>query len=138
MIDTDRDAARLTLITAGLLGLLGVAFGAFGAHGLEDRVTAEQLEWWQTAARYQQIHAVALLLVGWGAGAWTRWRTRAAVGFSMGIVVFSGTLYAMALGGPRILGAITPLGGLCLIAGWGLIAAHAWTSRSVFTPGDPG
>jgi uncharacterized membrane protein YgdD (TMEM256/DUF423 family) len=124
------DGTRLTLITAGLLGLLGVAAGAFGAHGLEARVGPEQLEWWQTAARYQQIHALALLLVGWGSGQWTAWRTRAAMAFTIGILVFSGTLYAMALGGPRILGAITPLGGLCLIAGWGLIAAHAWKSSS--------
>lgn len=123
------DPVRRTLITAGLLGLLGVAAGAFGAHGLESRVGPEQLEWWQTAARYQQIHALALLLVGWGAGAWSPWRTRAAIGFAAGIVVFSGTLYAMALGGPRVLGAITPLGGLCLIAGWGMIALHAKKNR---------
>jgi uncharacterized membrane protein YgdD (TMEM256/DUF423 family) len=130
MSNDNHGGARLTIITAGLLGLLGVAAGAFGAHGLEARVTPEQLEWWQTAARYQQIHALALLLVGWGAGEWTAWRTRAAICFTAGIGVFSGTLYAMALGGPRMLGAITPLGGLCLIAGWGLIALHAYTRKA--------
>ncbi len=129
MSDDNHDPVRRTLLTAGLLGLLGVAAGAFGAHGLESRVLAEQLEWWQTAAHYQQIHALALLLVGWGAGDWSSWRTRAAVAFTAGIVVFSGTLYAMALGGPRVLGAVTPLGGLCLIAGWGLIAIEAGTRK---------
>jgi uncharacterized membrane protein YgdD (TMEM256/DUF423 family) len=129
MSDTREDPARRTLIAAAVLGLLGVAAGAFGAHGLEARVGAEQLEWWQTAARYQQIHAIALLIVGFGAGDWTAWRTRAAIAFTTGILVFSGTLYAMALGGPRVLGAITPLGGLCLIAGWGLIAIEAATRK---------
>ncbi len=129
MSNDNLDPVRRTLLTAGILGLLGVAAGAFGAHGLESRISAEQLEWWQTAARYQQIHALALLLVGWGAGDWTPWRTRAAVAFTVGIVVFAGTLYAMALGGPRVLGAVTPLGGLCLIAGWGLIAIEAGTRK---------
>ncbi|KIG12279.1 hypothetical protein DB30_01620 [Enhygromyxa salina] len=123
---------RSTLIIAGLLGLLGVAAGAFGAHGLEARISVEQLEWWQTAARYQQIHALALLAVGWGAGAWSPWRGRAALCFCVGVVVFAGTLYAMALGGPRILGAVTPVGGLALITGWALIVVHAVQAR----PGD--
>jgi uncharacterized membrane protein YgdD (TMEM256/DUF423 family) len=123
------DRTLIVLIAAALLGLLGVAAGAFGAHGLESSLSAEQLEWWGTAARYQQIHAVALLIVGWGAGPWTRWRTRAACCVVIGIVVFAGTLYAMALGGPRILGAITPIGGLALICGWGLIAVDALARR---------
>lgn len=121
--------ADRTLLVAALLGLLGVAAGAFGAHGLEARVGAEQLEWWGTAARYQQIHAVALLVVGWGAGAWTRWRTRAAWCFTLGILVFCGTLDAMALGGPRILGAITPIGGLLLMLGWLAVAADVIARR---------
>jgi uncharacterized membrane protein YgdD (TMEM256/DUF423 family) len=116
---------RTTLMLAGLFGLLGVAAGAFGAHGLDSRLSVEQLEWWQTAARYQQIHAVALLIVGWGAGPWTRWRSGSALCFCVGIIVFAGTLYAMALGGPRLLGAVTPIGGLALIGGWALIIAHA-------------
>lgn len=126
--------ARRTLIAAATLGLLGVAAGAFGAHGLESRVGPEQLEWWETAARYQQIHSLALLLVGWGSGDWSAWRTRAALAFTAGILVFSGTLYAMALGGPRVLGAITPMGGLCLMAGWGLIAIAA-AARKKNRPG---
>lgn len=128
-----------TIALAGVLGLLGVAAGAFGAHGLEGSLSAEHLEWWQTAARYQQIHAVTLLIVGWGAGPWTRWRSGAALGFGAGIAVFSGTLYAMALGAPRILGAVTPLGGLALMSGWALVVVAAVqqnNSRSGETPGS--
>jgi uncharacterized membrane protein YgdD (TMEM256/DUF423 family) len=124
MLDADR-----TVIAAALLGLLGVAAGAFGAHGLESRIGPEQLEWWATGARYQQIHAVALLVVGAGAGAWTRWRGRAAACFIAGMLVFAGTLYAMALGGPRILGAVTPIGGLLLMTGWVLLGVDAWVRR---------
>ncbi|MFO7561081.1 MAG: DUF423 domain-containing protein [Enhygromyxa sp.] len=121
--------AERTILIAALLGLLGVAAGAFGAHGLETRVGPEQLEWWATAARYQQIHAVALLVVGWGAGAWTRWRSRATWCFTLGVLVFAGTLYAMALGGPRILGAVTPIGGLLLMLGWAAVIAEALARR---------
>lgn len=112
------------MILAGVFGLLGVAAGAFGAHALADRLAAEQLEWWNTAARYQQIHAVALLAAAGLAGAWTRGRQLAVVGFSVGIVIFSGTLFMMALGAPRWFGAITPLGGLALIGGWLGILGH--------------
>ena len=113
------------LMIAALLGALGVAAGAFGAHGLRGSVDAKQLEWWQTAARYQQIHAVALLVVAWAPGPWSRARAFSALGFCVGALVFSGTLYAMALGGPRILGAVTPLGGLALILAWSALIFHA-------------
>ncbi len=116
--------ARSVMVGAGILGLLAVACGAFGAHGLRDRVDAEQLAWWQTAARYQLTHALALLIVAWGGGPWTAARRGAAVGFVTGVALFSGTLYAMALGGPRILGAVTPLGGLALIVGWGCVVVY--------------
>jgi uncharacterized membrane protein YgdD (TMEM256/DUF423 family) len=112
-------------ITAAVFGLLGVAAGAFGAHGLEARIGPEQLEWWGTAARYQQIHAVALLVVAWGAGDWSRWRSYAAWGFALGMLIFCGTLYAMALGGPRVLGAVTPIGGLSLMLAWAMIVVDA-------------
>lgn len=121
--------ADRTVLLAALFGLLGVAAGAFGAHGLESRVSAEQLEWWGTGARYQQIHAVALLLVGWSAGAWTVWKRRAAWGFVVGMIVFAGTLYAMTLGGPRVLGAITPIGGLSLMLGWVCVGVDAVARR---------
>jgi uncharacterized membrane protein YgdD (TMEM256/DUF423 family) len=112
-----------TLVAGGALGLLGVAAGAFGAHGLREAVPARDLEIWQTAAHYQQLHAVVLLVLAVAPrlGIAGRW---AAILFVFGIVVFSGTLYAMVLGGPRVLGAITPLGGLCLMAGWAALLLH--------------
>ena len=114
---------------AALLGLLAVALGAFGAHGLESRATAEQLAWWSTAAHYHLTHALALLAVG----LLTRQepgRGRAAAGaFVIGIAIFSGTLYGLALGGPRWLGAVTPIGGVALMVGWLLLALAARRTR---------
>ena len=109
-------------------GAVAVALGAFGAHGLEGRIDAEALEWWRTGVLYQALHAPAL--VAWGA-ARERLAPSAWVGrlFLGGSVVFSGTLYALALGGPRWLGAVTPLGGTALIAGWLVLAVSAWRAR---------
>lgn len=100
---------------AGVVGALGVALGAFGAHGLKQVVTDPHLlEVWDTGARYHVLHALALLGVAAHPG-----QPRAAGAlFLAGIAVFSGTLYLMALTGMRWLGAITPIGGLCLVAGW--------------------
>lgn len=97
----------MTLNKAGLLlGFLGVALGAFGAHALKDRVDQDL---WRTAVSYQMWHALAILAV---AG------TTPKGCFLAGTVVFSGTVYALALGAPRWLGAVTPVGGLLLLAGW--------------------
>ena len=119
-------AARSTIIAAGLLGLTGVALGASGAHGqLHDAlVAAGTLDTWRTAVLYHLIHAVALLALG----AWTvgwpaaRWIAR---GWIAGVVLFSGSLYWLALGGPKFVGPVTPLGGLAFLAGWLLLA---WTA----------
>ncbi len=106
--------ARIRL-AAAVLGLLGVAFGAFGAHGVSDPAAKA---WMQTGATYQLAHVLAALLaVGLSSAA-----TRAAMAFLIGVVLFSGSLYAMALGAPRWLGAVTPLGGLAFLAGWVLLA----------------
>lgn len=99
---------------AGILGALGVALGAFGAHGLKSRVDVAALAWWDTASKYHLIHAVALALVA----AHPATPRLAGWLFVAGIAVFSGSLYAMTLTGVRGLGAITPIGGLCLIGGW--------------------
>jgi uncharacterized membrane protein YgdD (TMEM256/DUF423 family) len=121
--------AKTGIVLAGLMGLIGVAAGAFGAHGLRERVSPRDLEIWQTGAHYQQVHAVALLAVAiWAAHAHASGQSTALHGvamalFTAGMLVFSGTLYGLTLGGPRILGAITPLGGLCLLAGWATVAA---------------
>jgi uncharacterized membrane protein YgdD (TMEM256/DUF423 family) len=116
--------ARTGLILAGVFGLLGVMAGAFGAHALAERIAPAQLEWWNTAARYQQIHAAALLATAGLAGSWTRARKLAVPLFVIGMIIFSGTLYAMALGAPRWFGAITPFGGLALMGGWLAMVGH--------------
>lgn len=115
---------RLFFRLAGLNGFLAVALGAFGAHGLKTRLegledAAQRLAWWETAAHYQLAHALALALAGYLAGRVAgRLPKLAGWGFQIGILLFSGSLYAMTLSGVRGLGAITPLGGLGLLVGW--------------------
>ena len=109
-----------------IAGGLGVAFGAFGAHGLKSRVDADLLVVFETGVRYQMYHALALLLLGWGAARWPGvWTNAVGWLFLLGIVVFSGSLYLMTLTGARWLGAITPIGGLALILGWVTLAVGA-------------
>lgn len=111
------------LVTGGaILGGLAVALGAFGAHALQSRIGAEALGWWHTAVEYQMWHALAVLAVGLSG---LRWARLPAWLFAGGSVVFCGTLYAIALGAPRWLGAITPLGGLAMIVGWVVLAIRA-------------
>jgi uncharacterized membrane protein YgdD (TMEM256/DUF423 family) len=104
--------------------MLVVILGAFGAHGLKARVGAEQLAWWHTGVQYHAWHALGLLGIGlllFNQPALSSARTAGWL-LQAGIVIFSGSLYAMTLGAPRWLGAITPLGGLALIAGWAVLA----------------
>lgn len=100
-------------------GFTGVALGAFAAHGLRAQLEPNLLAAFETGVRYQMYHAFALFAAAWG---WSRWQSRAfaAAGwiFVAGIVLFSGSLYALALSGPRWLGPVTPLGGAALLAGW--------------------
>ncbi len=104
---------------SGIVGALGVALGAFGAHGLKNVVDDPALlVTWETAARYHLFHALALGLVAVHPAA-PKW---AGVLFVAGILLFSGSLYTMVLTGQRWLGAITPIGGVCLIAGWLVLA----------------
>jgi uncharacterized membrane protein YgdD (TMEM256/DUF423 family) len=103
---------------AGMLGFAGVALGAFGAHALSSRVPPERLATWNTAVLYHLLHAVALLAVA-VAGRWDiRWPARL---WLTGILLFSGSLYALVLTGITRLALITPVGGLCLLAGWGAV-----------------
>lgn len=127
---------RIALLGAGVLGFLAVALGAFGAHGLKSRLApladgAARLEWWSTAAHYQAIHALALGLVAYLA---TRSSSGAvpvaAGGFFVGVLLFSGSLYVMALTGVRTLGAVTPLGGLAFLVGWASVVLSAWQLTS--------
>jgi uncharacterized membrane protein YgdD (TMEM256/DUF423 family) len=122
---------RTLLIASATLGFLGVAFGAFGAHGLTRSLEgvadgAQRLEWWKTGAQYHLVHALAVGLaaavasrLAGGLGAISGWL------FVAGVVPFSGSLYTMTLTGVRALGAVTPIGGLCFLAGWGALFVGA-------------
>lgn len=124
--------ARIFLVLGAILALFSVALGAFGAHGLAAHFAARpDLEaTYQTAVQYHQMHALALLILAWAV---TRWPGRllawAGGAFVAGIVLFSGSLYLLGLGGPGWLGAVAPLGGVALIVGWGLLAAGVWRGR---------
>lgn len=118
--------ANVLFAIGAVLGAAGVALGAFGAHGLKSRVGPDLLAVFETAARYHLIHALAVLAAAWAVDRWPgAWAVAAAWLFVAGIAVFSGSLYAMALTGQRWLGAITPLGGVCFIAGWVALAVAA-------------
>jgi uncharacterized membrane protein YgdD (TMEM256/DUF423 family) len=131
---------RFPLLAAGLFGLTGVALGALGAHRLEA-VLAERgmTHAWETGSRYHLYHALALLAVGALGGIAVRheenpvgskrllWAARC---WCVGILLFSGSLYWFALGGPHALVFVTPLGGLALLAGWGCVIAAAFATRT--------
>lgn len=131
-------SARLILLTAALVMLSGVAIGAFGAHGLGKALERlgrtdnleKRAEWLETGVRYQLYHGLALL----GLACFTIQNSQRQVGFAaiaflIGVVLFSGSLYAMTLGPEawRKLGMITPIGGLAFLVGWGRVAYYAWT-----------
>jgi uncharacterized membrane protein YgdD (TMEM256/DUF423 family) len=125
---------RALMMMAGVHGFLAVALGAFGAHGLRASLAeledgARRLEWWSTAAQYHLVHALA---IGVAALLMTRAPGPAAVAgvaFSVGAVVFSGSLYTMTLTGIRALGAVTPLGGLLFLVGWAALTVAGWQLR---------
>ncbi len=101
-----------------LSGFLCVAIGAFGAHGIDDARAKALID---TGVRYQMFHTLvvlAIMIAAWGGWAWRG----AQIAFLIGIVLFSGSLYAMAFGAPRVLGAVTPIGGVAFLIGWGLMA----------------
>lgn len=121
---------KMWIIVGALLGLTGVAIGAFGAHGLEATLTANgRAGTFETASKYHLIHAVAIVaiaalatqldptLLNWAAGLLT-----------VGTLVFSGALYILAIFDLRFMGAIAPIGGLLMIAGWGVLAYAAWVT----------
>jgi uncharacterized membrane protein YgdD (TMEM256/DUF423 family) len=117
---------RLFVALGAVNGFLAVAFGAFAAHGLEARLSPRRLEVFQTGVDYQALHAVALLVVGilaaGGAGAALR---TAGWAFTLGILLFSGSLYLLVLTDTPALGMITPIGGTAFLVGWGALAWHA-------------
>lgn len=115
-----------------VLALLSVGLGAFGAHGLRGRLTAEDLERFRTGVQYQGMHSLGMVLVGVLATLHpaTAWKVAGWL-FVVGIVVFSGSLYALALSGRRRLGAITPIGGLAFLVGWAALALGALSIRGL-------
>jgi uncharacterized membrane protein YgdD (TMEM256/DUF423 family) len=117
---------RVLLGAGAILGFLGVAAGAFGAHMVRERLRPERLDNWNTAADYQLWHALATIAAGIAAA---RWESGAAAAagwcFIAGTVVFSGSLYALALTDRAKLGAITPVGGVLLLVGWAFLVVAA-------------
>lgn len=123
--------ARQMVALGGFLGALGVAFGAFGSHALKTKLSPEDLQIFETAVRYQMYHALALI----GLGGWADRHPAARWGlvgrlFGLGVVIFSGSLYLLVSTGARWMGAITPLGGVALIAGWMVWAIGAFKQPS--------
>ena len=122
--DAPCDAGRSLFVAGAVLAGVGVALGAFGTHALAPRVTPDRLATWDTAVRYHLIHAVALLALGL---ARSRWRvpslSRAGGLLLAGTAVFAGSLYLLVLTDTPVLGAVTPVGGVLLLAGW---ATAAW------------
>ena len=118
---------RVFIVCGALSAFIAVAAGAFGAHALRARLGPELLAVFETAARYQMYHALALIAVAWAISRWGTPQLRAAGWlFLAGTILFSGSLYLLALTGVRGLGAVTPFGGLCFRAGWLLLAFGVW------------
>ena len=119
--------ARSPWIAVGALNAaIAIAAGAFAAHGLREKLDARALEVFETGARYQMYHAVAIVLAGILVGAGMRGAQTAGWIFQAGIVLFSGSLYVLAVTGVKSLGAVTPLGGVAFLAGW------LWLAWSAF------
>lgn len=119
---------KLFLTIGGIAMALAVALGAFGAHGLKNMLTKEMLDIFETGVRYHFYHAIGLLVLGLIAhylpnSSMLKWSGGLMLG---GILIFSGSLYLLSASGIRWLGAITPIGGLCFIAAWILLAVAVW------------
>lgn len=123
---------RLFLLTAALLGGLAVAAGAFATHALKEKLPERAIEIFETAARYQMYHALALLAVALllsRAESAQVWLNAAGLGFIAGALIFSGSLYALSFSGAQWLGAVAPLGGAAFLLGWGCLAVAALTLK---------
>ncbi|MFP4009114.1 MAG: DUF423 domain-containing protein [Spirulinaceae cyanobacterium] len=119
------------MLLAALFGGLAVAAGAFASHALQSHISDRALEIFQTGATYQMYHALALLLIALFLSRTTtatKWLQSAAWAFIIGILLFSGSLYALSLMGVTILGVVTPLGGVAFLGGWICLAIAAWQS----------
>ncbi|MCT7986210.1 DUF423 domain-containing protein [Laspinema sp. A4] len=122
--------AQLFMVTASILAGLSVAAGAFASHALKPQLSERSMEIFETGARYQMYHALALLFVGWVVSQaeirWRIWLRVAGFAFITGVLLFSGSLYTLSLSGIKGLGAITPFGGAAFLLGWGCLAVATW------------
>ena len=118
---------KLFLILGAINAFLAVALGAFGAHGLEGKITEKYLKTWNTAVQYQMFHAIGLFIVAFLAERFSQVNLITTAGWSLfvGIILFSGSLYVLSVSGIKILGAITPLGGVAFLLGWVLLLLAA-------------
>jgi len=122
--------SRVLIMAGGIFGLLGVVAGAMGVHALRDALDARALSTFETGVRFQMYHALALLAVGTLAGRWkTGFVKLSGVLFTAGVVLFSGSLYILAITGIGVFGAIAPLGGLSLMAAWTSLIVGAIRQR---------
>lgn len=125
--------ARRFILMATILGFFGVALGAFGAHGLAATLEANgRVDTFETASRYHMYHALALIAVAWLANQFPV-RLIAWGGYLLfaGTLIFSGSLYILAVANLSIMGAVTPVGGMALLAGWGCIGLAAWQQQTI-------
>jgi uncharacterized membrane protein YgdD (TMEM256/DUF423 family) len=121
--------ANKFLMMGAFLAFLAVAIGAFGAHGLKPFLSAHMVTVFETGVRYHMYHSLGVLISGWAYVSWNSPLFRyAALAFMLGILFFSGSLYVLSLTEVRWLGAITPLGGLLFLIGWGLLGIGFWKS----------
>ncbi len=121
--------SRTFMVLGSVSAMIAVAAGAFGAHALRERLSPNLLAAFETGARYQMYHALALLGVAWAAERWGGGLVVASGWlFVGGTVVFSGSLYLLALTGHRMFGAVTPVGGVAFLAGWLALAVGVWRS----------
>ncbi|MFE6072861.1 DUF423 domain-containing protein [Paenibacillus sp. NPDC057886] len=119
---------RKWMMLGAVLTMLSVAIGAFGAHMLKGKIGADAIAVYETGVQYHMIHAIALLIIGLTAGQLgpstkLKWAARL---LFIGIIIFSGSLYVLSISGIKILGAITPIGGVAFIVGWLLLAIDVW------------
>lgn len=132
ILDSSSARERVFLLLGAVSGFLSVLLGAFGAHGLREVLPPERLEVFETGVRWQSLHALALVAAGLVSGRrYGRWAPAAGWLFALGTVVFSGSLYLLALSGVRAFGFLTPFGGVAWLAGWACLAMSAVKRRDV-------
>jgi uncharacterized membrane protein YgdD (TMEM256/DUF423 family) len=127
VLSNPRSGSQRAALAGALFGFTGVAAGAFGAHALRARLGPDALAVFETAVRYQLVHALALFGSSWAVQQWPgRAASASAILFGIGIIAFSGSLYALSLSGVHLLGALTPFGGVLLLLGWLALALAAY------------